>query len=82
MALINKLNSLGNAVRERTGYTEKMTLDEMAIMIKAIPEPVVEDIIITANGTYTAPAGIDGYDSITVEVEGSANIPSGEEAKW
>ncbi len=85
MALIDKLQSLGDAVRERSGHTDKMTLDEMAIVIKTIPqgkEPVVEAITITENGTYTAPVGVDGYSPIMVDVAGTGDIPSGEEVKF
>ena len=71
MALIDKLNNLGDAVRERSGVTEKMTLEQMAQQVKNIPYPVVEEITITENGVYTAPSGIDGYSPITV------NVPSG-----
>ena len=31
-------------------------------------EPVLESISITANGTYTPDAGIDGYNSVSVNV--------------
>ena len=31
-------------------------------------EPVLESISITANGTYTPEAGIDGYNSVSVSV--------------
>ena len=36
-----------------------------------VPEPVIESLEITENGTYTAPAGVDGYSPITV------NVPTG-----
>ena len=68
MALINKLNELGDAVRERTGLTEKMTLDEMAIAIKEIPGPVVEEITITENGTYHPSEAVDGFWKVEVDV--------------
>lgn len=32
--------------------------------------PVLDSITITSNGTYTPPAGIDGYNNITVNVSG------------
>ena len=32
------------------------------------PEPVIESLSITENGTYTAPSGVDGYSPISVEV--------------
>lgn len=36
MALINKLNAIGDAIREKTGKTELLTLDEMPVEIKSI----------------------------------------------
>ena len=32
--------------------------------------PVIEALSVTANGTYTAPTGIDGYSPVTVNVSG------------
>ena len=39
MALINQLNNLGDAVRERSGLTDKLTLEEMADVVRNIPQP-------------------------------------------
>ena len=36
MALISKLENIGNAIREKTGKEDKLTLDEMAVEIAAI----------------------------------------------
>ena len=36
MALTNKLTNIANAIREKTGNTDKMTLDEMATEISNI----------------------------------------------
>ena len=36
MALTNKLEAIGNAIREKTGTTEKMTLDQMPVAISGI----------------------------------------------
>lgn len=33
--------------------------------------PVIEPLEVTTNGTYTAPAGVDGYSPVTVNVSGS-----------
>lgn len=33
-------------------------------------DPVIESLTATANGTYTAPEGVDGYNPVMVEVEG------------
>ena len=74
MALINKISAVADAVRERSGYTGGMTLEEMATEIKAIPYPVVEEIEITENGTYTPPEGVDGFSSVTVATTGSVEV--------
>lgn len=40
-------------------------------------EPVIEPLEVTANGTYTAPAGVDGYNPVTVNVSsggGNENV--------
>lgn len=74
MALINKISAVAEAVRERSGYTGGMTLEEMATEIKAIPYPVVEEIEITENGTYTPPEGVDGFSSVTVATTGSVEV--------
>ena len=42
-------------------------------------EPVLESIRITANGTYTPDAGIDGYNSVSVNVPQGENVPTAEE---
>lgn len=40
-------------------------------------EPTIEPLSVTANGTYTAPLGVDGYSPITVNVpESSAVVQS------
>lgn len=67
MALINQLNNLGDAVRERTSTTEKLTLEQMAETIKAIPYPEVEETTITENGVYE-PTG-DGFSKVTVSID-------------
>ena len=36
MALVDKLTAIGNAIRGKTGSTEKLTLDEMATAIEGI----------------------------------------------
>lgn len=37
--------------------------------------PIIEALSITANGTYTAPSGVDGYSPVTVNVP-SQTLPS------
>ena len=76
MALIDKLNDLGDAVRDLTGSTEKMTLEQMAEVVRnhECPKPVIESIEITENGTYEAPEGVDGYNPIIVATTGSIEV--------
>jgi hypothetical protein len=33
-----------------------------------IPEPVLDTLNVTSNGTYTPPSGVDGYDEVNVSV--------------
>ena len=50
MALINKLEAIGDAVRAKTGDTNKLTLDEMATKINGIaPGPTTSDLTITGD---------------------------------
>ena len=65
------LTAIGNAIREKNGETTLYKPAEMATAITAISgggEPTIEALSITANGTYTAPDGVDGYSPITVNV--------------
>ena len=66
MALINKLNAIGDAIREKTGKTDLLTLEQMPIEIAAIetgggggdlPE---EALLITGNCSYRFANG--GWD--------------------
>lgn len=69
MALTDKLSAIGNAIREKTGGTDLLTLDQMATEISNIQGGgTVEELTITSNGTYNPPTGIDGYAPIVVNV--------------
>lgn len=48
-----------------------MTFSEAA-RIMMTKSPTIEPLTITSNGTYTAPAGIDGYNPILVDVSESS----------
>ena len=39
--------------------------------------PVIEPLEVTTNGTYTAPAGVDGYNPVTVNVSESSGEAGG-----
>lgn len=83
MAIINELRNLGDAVRERTATTELLTMEQMADKVRNIPYPQTDTITITANGTYSAPTGIDGYREVDVNVEPDYSaIPACEEVEW
>lgn len=59
------------AIRTKNGTEEKYKPAEMPAAILAIQtgsEPIIEALAIKANGTYSAPDGIDGYNPITVSV--------------
>lgn len=82
MALIDKLNAIGDAIRFKTGKTAKLTLDEMPAEIKSIvsvqtpavqPLPIIQPLEVSENGVYTAPSGVDGYSPVSVNVP----IPNG-----
>lgn len=75
MALIDKLNAIGEAIRAKTGKTDKLMLDQMPNEIASIEgggttpaNPIIEALSVTENGTYTAPNGVDGYSPVTVNV--------------
>lgn len=72
MALIEKLNALGDAVREKAELTEKMTLDQITEAISNLevnPAPNVEEITIIENGTYTPDEGVDGFNKVIVDID-------------
>ena len=71
MALTDKLTAIGDAVRQKSGTTEKMTLDQMATAVNNLEinsAPSVEEISIDKNGTYTPNEGVDGFNKVIVNV--------------
>ena len=78
--LVNEssLTGIANAIRGKNGSTTTYKPSEMAAAITAISgggEPVIEALSITANGTYTAPDGVDGYSPVTVNVPQDGGPP-------
>lgn len=63
MALINKLNNLADAVRTRAGISDEMTLDQMADVVRNIPQP---DLSAYATTEYVD----EKISGIEVEVDG------------
>ena len=71
MALTDKLTALGDAIREKNGTTDPMTLDQMTSAVQGLevnPAPNVEEITIIENGTYTPNEGVDGFNRVVVNV--------------
>ena len=78
--LVNEssLTGIANAIRGKNGSTTTYKPSEMAAAITAISgggEPTIEALSITANGTYTAPDGVDGYSPVTVNVPQDGGPP-------
>lgn len=78
--LVNEssLTGIANAIRGKNGETTTYKPSEMAAAITAISgggEPTIEALSITANGTYTAPDGVDGYSPVTVNVPQDGSPP-------
>lgn len=70
MALIDKLQNIGDAVRTKTGHIGGLTLDEMAQKIRDYEGkiPVIEPLTVSENGTFTPAVGVDGFGPVNVEV--------------
>jgi hypothetical protein len=60
MALTNKLSAIGDAIREKAGTTEKLTLDEMPIAIASISSGGgdVEPVVITGFADYSCSGAV------------------------
>lgn len=73
------IQAIASAIRGKCGTTCGYKVCDMAEAINSITAgsgegaPVIESKTITANGTYTAPTGVDGYNPITVNVPTSAS---------
>lgn len=79
MALTDKLTAIANAIRSKTGESEKMTLDQMPTKISSIesgsiPKLQEKSISITANGTteVTSDSGKDGLSKVNI----TTDVPS------
>lgn len=66
----------GMDVETPAPFTRRERFIEEAAM--AENNAVIEPLQVTENGTYTAPAGVDGYNPVTVDVAGSGGgFPAG-----
>ena len=74
----DEIVAIADAVRSKTGTTGEMTLSGIVNGVNSITtQPTIQSLSITENGTYTAPAGVDGYSPVTVNVAssgGAANL--------
>ena len=80
------MTASADAIRAKTGGTAEIPWDMdtgFAGAIGTIPtggsDPVIQPLSVTANGTYTAPEGVDGYSPVTVNVPssgGGGSLPS------
>ena len=80
------MTASADAIRAKTGGTADIPWDMdtgFAGAIGTIPtggaDPVIQPLSVTANGTYTAPEGVDGYSPVTVNVPssgGGGSLPS------
>lgn len=79
MSVNEKMTAIADAIRERTGGTEPLTLDQMAAEIAEIEtDPVLEELTITENGEYTPGEGVDGFSKVVANVAGGgARIATG-----
>ena len=69
------MTATANAIRAKTGGTGKIPWDSVTgfkTAVEAIQtdveSAVVNPLSVTANGTYTVPDGVDGYNPVTVNV--------------
>lgn len=67
------LSDIADAIRGKNGQSAQYTPGQMAAAIAAIPTggaPVLDQLSVNQNGTYTPPAGVDGFDEVIVNVSG------------
>lgn len=76
------ITASANAIREKTGDSaliEWKPGNGFADEISSIQaNPVIQPLTVTENGTYEAPAGVDGYSPVTVAIESGGGGDDGE----
>ena len=74
--LTSRFSDIADAIRGKTGSSATIVADDFPTAIASIPtgggSATIEPLSVTANGTYTAPSGVDGYSPITVNVPKNA----------
>lgn len=72
------LTSIADAVRTKGGTTDPIVVSDIPTAITNLPsggEPVITELTVTQNGTYTASDGVDGYSPVTVNVPQDGSPP-------
>lgn len=73
--LDSDMESLADSIRAKAGVAEKLAFPAgMKAAVEGIltgSDPVIQPLSVNANGTYTAPEGVDGYSPVTVNVPSS-----------
>ena len=86
MALIDKLSAIGDAIREKTGTVEKLTLDEMPSMISQISGggDSVEKFInfYDWDGTLLHQFTLPEFSKLESLPDGPDNLPGYSFAEW
>lgn len=73
----SNIQAIAASIRGKNGSATTYKVSEMADAIDNIPTggtPVIESKSINANGTYTAPTGVDGFSPVIVNVPSSSGI--------
>lgn len=73
--LTSLFSDIADAIRGKTGSSAAIVADNFPTAIASIPtggSATIQPLSVTANGTYTAPSGVDGYSPITVNVPKNA----------
>jgi DNA/RNA endonuclease YhcR with UshA esterase domain len=61
------MRALADAIRDKAGMKEELTVDELVVATENIGAPPLEDKTITENGEYTS--SMYGFGNITVDVQ-------------
>ena len=72
------LTSIADAVRTKGGTTDPIVVSDIPTAITNLPsggEPIITELTVTQNGTYTASDGVDGYSPVTVNVPQDGSPP-------
>lgn len=70
-SLASLFSAIADAIRAKTGGSSQIVADDFPTAIAAIPSggggsAVIEELDVSASGTYTASGGVDGYSPVVV----------------